>query len=114
MFVLTYGPVSILPGIRQTGYLAGYRNAEKVISVDFHNVDSVADVDMKNCDGKFTITLTGLMYSLKIQLKANASSFGTCLPGPMQNGFLSICSESFVATGHVTLWKRYMFCVVTD
>ena len=106
-FAITYGPIDILfQVISVDGHLAGYRNPQAGISMDFRPDNSKKLVTYDACNGVASFEFTTLTHTLSIQMQSNVDTYSGCLYGPMQNGFRPVCKESFAATAVVELRKN--------
>ncbi|XP_052798495.1 uncharacterized protein LOC128230345 [Mya arenaria] len=87
-------------------FLIGYRNPSTGIKLDFRPDNSVVSAQMDGCSGSVNISVTSLLYSLKVQLLASPATFSSCLLGPETSGFRPACVESYDATVKVSVSKR--------
>ena len=106
-FAITYGPINILfQVISVDSHLAGYRNPQAGISMDFRPDNSKKSVTYDACKDMASFEFTTLTHTLSIQMQSNVDTYSGCLYGPMQNGFRPISKESFAATVVVELRKN--------
>ena len=99
---MTYGLVSII-GISIPASLAGYRNYDKKITLDFTPLNSILDVKYSQCGSpaSFWIQYYKPFYrKLKINVTSSQEDFSTCLFGPLKEGFRPVCQESFHGQFH--------------
>lgn len=108
-FAGSFGTVNFGP-LPVPAMLFGYRNFRSGFAVDFRPDDSVTMKDLQPCNGTASVTIESLFYSVKLHFSAEETTFGTCLCGPVADGFEPVITESFVATAwiqvtqHVTFW----------
>lgn len=108
-FAGSFGTVNFGP-LPVPAMLFGYRNFRSGFAVDFRPDDSVTMKDLQPCNGTASVTIESLFYSVKLHFSAEETTFGTCLCGPVADGFEPVVTESFVATAwiqvtqHVTFW----------
>ena len=103
---MTYGLVSII-GISVPASLAGYRNYDKGITLDFTPLNSILDVKYSQCGSptSFWIQYYIPFYrKLTISVTSSQEDLSTCLFGPLKEGFRPVCQESFHCKFHRRLF----------
>lgn len=102
---LNFGPLPV------PAMLFGYRNYKCGLSIDFRPDNSFATKELNPCNGTALVTIRSARYTVSLEISAPQSTFGTCLCGPMPNGFSPVVTESFVSTSriqvkeHSTWWE---------
>ena len=74
--------------------------------MDFHPSDSVAKTNLSPCEGTASIKILSLTHQVELSMKAPLSSFGTCLRGPVEQGFVKNVVETFVADINIKIFKK--------
>jgi len=105
-FAMSGGPLELTeyaPAIM--GHLIGYENKDKDIALNFRPDNSMMTMDMNECNGAMSLTVTSPFYKLMFSISAPDKTFSPLLYGPSVKGFRMMCEESFQATASIRVYK---------
>ena len=105
VFALEYGPINLL-GFEVIGFFFGYRNYKKQMLINLSPVNALQKITYDECRGNMKLILKSFKYRVQITMSAPPESFSECLPGPLNNGFRPVASESFVAKAKIIVSKK--------